>query len=435
MILIKIILIISVIWVSLEFLIRLIAEKGLSSDFYGSIPENKVQYIQKQIGIKITKGNGWIHLGWIADIKNEIYRIEIENGESWQFLTKTKYGSYLYKGLGGKFRVTKINHKTHECQLLGEIDGSTSIDSYNIYKPKIIGGWNLIFKPEITGDYVNDHTIYQSRSGSWQLLGITSISRGDYRKERYFTSATSDEMPPTKMMIEGRKVADLGKLAWAPHVIVHNNLYHLFWSPNQLHRLTSTNGVHWTNYELVIKKPYHKFFRDAFIYKVSDNQFLLYATSKGCFYSRIDLYQSFDLHNWQYIGPAVKSVWGSERNFVTGSMESPKLINYKGGFYLSTTYNNGSTFLSAVLLRFKIFLNKKSYNDTLIFLASNPYDFGTYGGKRHSRNMIARLITHAPSYLEVDDKWYITTCGWPFAASLTSSEVAIARLDWELLVP
>jgi beta-fructofuranosidase len=435
LVIIKVILAILIIWVSFELLIRFIAEKGLISDFYGSVPESKIHDLQKQHGIKVNKGNGWIHLGWVADIKNELYRVEIQNGENWKFLATEKFGSHLFMGTGGRFRVTIIEKKSHNLQLLGEVEVSTTNDSFVIFKPKIISKWSPLYKPNLTGHYVNDHTIYQDRSGSWKLLGITSESQGDFWKEKYFTSATSQDMPPTKMMIEEKKVAERENLAWAPHVITHDNLYYLFWSPNQLHRLSSNDGVDWTNYELVIEKPYHKFFRDAFIYKISDDQFLLFATSKGFLFSRIDLYQSFDLRNWQYIRPAIKAVWGSERNFITGSMESPKLINYKGGFYLSTTYNNGSTFLSAILLRVKIFLNKKSYNDTLVFHAVNPYDFGNYGGIRRSKNLVARLTTHAPFYVEVADQWYITTCGWPFAATLTNGEVAIARMDWEFFSP
>jgi len=418
-------------WLFLEVIIRLIAEKGLSSDFYGSISENEVQELQVRNGIKVSRGNGWIHLGWVADPKREIYKVEHQNEENWETLAIEKFGSHLYHGSGGEFRIVKINKRSHACQLLGIVNATTSFETHDNFKPFIINGWQLLYKPEINGDYVNDHTIYQDKSGKWVILGITSKGKGDYRKEKYFTSAKSDEMPPKNMMIEGERVAEIGKLAWAPHVIVHDDQYNLFWSPYQLHRLTSNNGRNWSNYELVIKKPHHKFFRDAFIYKISDDQFLLYGASKGFFFSRLDLYQSFDLSHWQYIRPAIKSVWGSERNFVSGSMESPKLIKYEDEYYLSTTYNNGSTFLSAALLQIQIFLNKKTYNDTMVFHSSNPYGFGTYPGRKRSNNLVARLSAHAPNYLNLDGKWYVTTCGWPFATTLTSGEVSIARMDWE----
>jgi len=427
----SIVLIIILLWLFSEVFIRLIAQKGLAADFYGSISENEVQESQDRNGIKISRGNGWIHLGWVADTKREIYKVEIQNGENWETLAIEKFGSHLYHGSGGEFRIVKINKQSHAHQLMGIVNVITSFETHDNFRPFINNGWHLLYKPEINGDYVNDHTIYQDKSGKWVIMGITSTGQGDYRNEKYFTSATSDEMPPNNMMVEDERIAEIGKLAWAPHVILHDDQFNLFWSPYQLHRLTSNDGRNWSNYELVIKKPFHKFFRDAFIYKISGDQFLLYATSKGFFFSRIDLYQSFDLLHWQYIRPAIKSLWGSERNFVSGSMESPKLIKYRDGYYLSTTYNNGSTFLSALLLQLHIFLNKKSYNDTMVFHSSNPYDFGTYHGRNRSNNLVARLSAHAPNYLNLDGKWYITTCGWPFASTLTSGEVAITRMDWE----
>jgi sucrose-6-phosphate hydrolase SacC (GH32 family) len=175
----------------------------------------------------------------------------------------------------------------------------------------------------------------------------------------------------------------------------------------------------------------HPFFRDAMIYKVAPGQWLLYATGRGKWFSRIDIYQSFDLVHWQYIRPAIRCGWGSEKNFVTGSMESPYLFNYGGNYYLSTTYNNDSFFWTAILLQMGIILNRKDYNKTLVFGSHNPYDFGLYNGKRRSSQLVSQLETHAPVYVQSGERWYLTTCGWPFAASLTGGEAAWAELKWD----
>ncbi len=293
------------------------------------------------------------------------------------------------------------------------------------------GEWQTLFKPENTGNYVNDHCLFQDRDGSWRLLGITSKSEGDYRKERYFASGKGVDFPPMDAFEEDAPVADFEELAWAPDVIQQDGMYHLFWSPHQLHHMTSEDGEHWAGHEIVLEKPFHKFFRDAMVFQVAPDQWLLYATGRGTWFSRIDIYQSFDLIHWQYIRPAIRCGLGSEKNFVTGSMESPFLINYKDNFYLSTTYNNESFSLSALLLQIGKFLNKKDYNNTLVFASRNPYDFGTYRGRTRTPNLVARLKTHAPVYIHSGDKWYLTTCGWPFAASITKGEVAWAELSWD----
>lgn len=47
--------------------------------------------------------------------------------------------------------------------------------------------------------------------------------------------------------------------------------------------------------------------------------------------------------------------------------------------------------------------------------------------------LLTWLDTHAPEivYHPDSDSWYITTAGWPWVATLTSGEVAVAPLNWE----
>ncbi len=417
-------------WLTCEIAVRVIAGYGLPTDFYGSEPPQPLQDYQTTIGIKTVQGLGWTHLGWIADPKLEYYLLEICQYGQWQVISRTEYGSFLYKGLDARLRVLKVNRHTARRSILGEVVIVGKTGEVQAQELQIIGNWKPIFKPSRYGDYINDHSIYLDKSGTWRLIGITSHGAGDYNKEKYFSTCKFDGFPPTQEGTESEPLADFGELAWAPQVLVENNNYHLFWSPHKLHHMVSTDGRYFSNHQVVIERPYHKYFRDAYIIKVSENQYLLYATSRGKYFSRIDIYQSFDLKFWQYIRPALRSTWGSERNFVTGSMESPKVMSYKNGYYLSTTYNNGSTFLSALFLELHLFLDKKSYNDTLVFFSTNPYDFGIYSSRKSSRSLVSSLQAHAPNYVQVDDRWYITTSGWPFAATLTEGEVALAELSW-----
>jgi len=298
--------------------------------------------------------------------------------------------------------------------------------------PRIAGPWRLLFCPSIHGSYVNDHTIFRDAAGRFRLLGITDRSRGDFDAERRFAHGVSDSFPPAAGMQEAEPVADFGELAWAPFVIEKDGLYHLFWSPHRLEHMTSRDGVRWEGCRTVIRAPMHRFFRDASIVEVAPGQWLLHATGRGRWFSRVDVYQSFDLDHWQYMGPALRSRPGSERNSAFASTETPSVTSYEGRWYLTVTYNNDSRFWAPLLLLLRRWPDPASYNDTLVFHADNPYRFGDYRGRCRTPGLVATLETHAPRLYRHPETgaWWITTAGWPWAATLTSAEVAVAALAW-----
>ncbi len=432
---IQFILILLIVWILLEVIVRLIAETGVKTDFYGSIRREKVQSLQAAFGLKVVQGEGWFHLGWIADPENEHYWVQKKNLEgSWATLEKLIFGSYLsYEG-PGHYRVLSFSNNTNQEKSLGEVTLSfetPSTEKHALSFPVIDGEWRYLFKPSEAGEYLNDHCMYKDIYGNWRIMGITSHSKGDYKLEHQFAVGVGASFPPKENFHEETPILKGESPAWAPFVVRAEDKYHLFWSPHQLQHMTSRDGVSWTNKETVMEKPFHRFFRDAMIVEIAPGQWLMYATGRGRWFSRIDLYQSFDLVHWQYIRPALSSTWGSEKNFVTGSMESPFLIQRDGRYCLSVTYNNESFFLSAVLLQIKIFLNRKAYNNTLIFQSQSPYGFGVYRGKTRTDTLISQLACHAPVYITLEGDWYVTTCGWPFAATLTTGEVAYAKLTWE----
>jgi len=183
----------------------------------------------------------------------------------------------------------------------------------------------------------------------------------------------------------------------------------------------------------VLDAPYHRFFRDGMVLKVSQGQWLLYTTARDQFFSRVDIYQSFDLRYWQYIGSALQSTCGSERNSPFASTESPFVMQYRDRYYLSLTYNNDTFFWNGLLLPLKVWPDRPSYNDTLVFQSDNPYDFGVYAGRNNTPALIAGLNAHGPEFIYLPDKdrWYITTAGWPWISTLTAGEAAVAPLQWE----
>lgn len=413
---------------------RIYVEAPLKTDFYGSIPRDKVRERQEEIGVRVAKGPDWVHLGWIADPEREYYRIERLSGGTWEPIGKAKYGSFLLRE-GGTFRVLAIPKNGADPRIIGEVSAEPDKDPAPIFVPRIAGPWRLLFRPQKSGYYVNDHTIFQDAEGNWRLIGITSKTNGDPNQEKYFAVGVSKDFPPASGMIEAEPIADFGELAWAPYVLHDGTKYHMFWSPHKLHQMGSKDGVHWENHRVTISAPMHKFFRDPMVLQVAPGQWLLYTTARGTYYSQVDIYQSFNLTEWQYIGTALRSSWGSERNSPFASMESPFVINYKGRYYLSLTYNNDSFFLHGLLMQFRIWLNKESYNETLVFHSDNPYDFGVYRGRNNSPSLLTILKAHAPEivYNPANGSYYITTAGWPWAATLTKGEVAVAPLVWEPL--
>jgi beta-fructofuranosidase len=425
-----------VLWLILEIGLRIYVEAPLKTDFYSSINRESVQARQKTVGVKVVVGRGWLHLGWVADPEQESYRIEQRDEDAWKTVEQTSFGSCLLHQGGGQFRVWAVPVDGTAARLLGEIEEPMrKIMLPRAYKPVIDGAWQTLFRPRINGYYINDHTVYRDAAGDWRLVGITDKSTGNYDNEKYFAVGVSKDFPPAGGMTEADPVADFKELAWAPDVISENGTWYMFWSPHRLESMTSPDGINWGNKKTVITAPYHKFFRDGMVVKVAEGQWLLYTTAREGFFSQIDVYQSFNLKEWQYTGTALRSGWGSERNSPFASTESPFVMEYKGRYYMSLTYNNDTFFWNGILLPFNIWLDQPSYNDTLVFGSDNPYDFGIYSGAGHAPTLVTRLAAHAAEYVYVpeQDRWYITTCGWPWISTLTSGEAAVAPLRWDLL--
>lgn len=435
--LLRVLLILLGLWLLGEAGIRLYLEHPLQTDFYSSLPRGAVRRRQEEVGVRVATGAGWAHLGWIADPAVEGYRIERQAGGVWEEVGWTQFGSFLVR-VEGVYRVVAQPRAGTASRVLAEgVAAQPGSGSAPLCAPRLDGPWQPLFRPQVHGYYINDHTVYQDASGQWRLVGITDKSDGNFNAEKYFAVGVSDEFPAHGGMREAEPVADHGELAWAPHVIVENDqLYHMFWSPHRLHHAVSSDGITWRDHQVVLPAPFNKFFRDPMVLQVAPDQWLLYATARGRYYSQVDVYQSFDLQSWQYIGTPLRSAWGSERNSPFASTESPFAIHYQGHYYLSITYNNDSPFWAGILVSFKVWPNRASYNDTLIFQSDHPYDFGVYRGRARSPTLLTRLQAHAAEYVYHPQRntWYITTAGWPWVATLTSGEVAVAQLRWDTVL-
>jgi beta-fructofuranosidase len=418
-----------------EIGLRVALARPLPRDFYGSIPRERVRERQLAVGVRVATGPGWLHLAWIADPERERYHVERLEAGSWRRVARPRLGSWLGRE-GGRYRVWALRRREGAERLLGEVAAWPDPGRAPLLVPRVAGPWRPLFRPARHGRYVNDHTVYRDAAGRWRLLGITSHSEGDWDAERWFASAWSESFPPPGGMTEGERVADLGELAWAPAVIRHGSTWHLYWSPHRLHHMVSDDGVRFREHRIAMAAPRHAFFRDASLMQVADGQWLLHCTARGRFFSRVDVYQSFDLREWQYAGVALRCGLGSERNAAFASTESPLVTRHEGRFYLTLTYDNGTFFWSALALRRRR-PHPARYNDTRVFHADQPWDFGVYRGRRCTRSLLARIEAHAPRLIRHPESgaWWITTAGWPWAASLTRGEVAVAPLRWDPASP
>ncbi len=424
---------IGLVWVAVEVALRVAVGRGLATDFYGSLSREDVRAEQERHGVRVASGCGWAHLGWIADPERERYRIERRSAAGgWETVAHARYGSLLVRA-AGRYRVWAVARGAGGSRLVGEADAQPGSKDPPLRVPRIAGPWRVLFRPSVHGFYVNDHAIFRDAAGRFRLLGITDRSRGNYDAERRFAHGVADAFPPEDGMREADPVADFGDLAWAPFVVEKDRRYHLFWSPHRLEHMTSDDGVRWEDRRTAIRAPMHRFFRDASVVEVAPGQFLLHATGRGRWFSRVDAYQSFDLERWQYIGPALRFRPGSERNSAFASTETPSVTCVDGRWYLAFTCNNGSRFWSPLFLLLRRWPDPPSYNDTLVLHADNPYGFGDYRGRRRTPALVTTLETHAPRLYRHPETgaWWITTAGWPWAATLTSGEVAVAPLAWD----
>ena len=234
------------VWLLLELAVRAYVAWPLRTDFYGSIARDAVRARQQQYGVRVASGSGWAHLGWIADPERERYRIERQDGSAWRKLGRARVGSYLLRA-GGTYRVWAEPRDGTPTRFVGEVAITVTPDVAPLCVPRIVGPWRTLFRPTVAGDYINDHTIYRDAHGEWRLVGITAKGTGDYSAEQRFAVGVSADFPPAAGMAEATPIADFGAMAWAPHVIAAAGTYHVFWSPHRLHRMTSRDGIEWTD--------------------------------------------------------------------------------------------------------------------------------------------------------------------------------------------
>jgi len=286
------------------------------------------------------------------------------------------------------------------------------------YKPAIAGEWRLLFKPEKTGNYVNDHSIVRSADGKWHLFGITSLGpKIDPEHERYFVHARGESLEGE--FEEKGKTIDHGTRAWAPGVVAANGRYYMYYGPAPTKLAVSNELYHWINNDVsLIGSPIDACHRDHMVVQLNDYTWAMYATGvRPGGYGCISVYVSNDMQQWRFVQYALTTSGAAPLRCAWGATESPFVVFHEGFYYLFMTYTDCSD---------------ENYNDTLVFRSANPFDFGDYRGGDGGAQPVAKLFGHAPEAIRDPDtgKWWITTCGWRGKGAPHEGGVSIAPLEW-----
>ncbi|CAM4254617.1 beta-fructofuranosidase [Paenibacillus endophyticus] len=280
------------------------------------------------------------------------------------------------------------------------------------------GPWQLLFQPQMTGNYVNDHSLVAAADGSWHLFGITSLLEGiNPEHERYFVHGWGSTL--LGGLTNEAKTMDHGTRAWAPGVIGHGGRYFMLYGPSPTKLAVSSDLHHWMNHEPeLVGEPLEACHRDHMVMQLNEETWLMYAVGvkegRGC----VSVFVSNNMIQWRFVQYALVTEQSAPLRPAWGAVESPFAFKHEGYYYLFITYTDCS---------------KDNYNDTVVFRSSNPYDFGSYDGAGGGLKMITRLFGHGSEVIlnQGDGHWYMTTCGWRGMGTPHEGAVSIARLAWK----
>lgn len=282
--------------------------------------------------------------------------------------------------------------------------------------PYISGSWQVLFKPEKTGNYINDHSLFKAHDGNWHLFGITSF-KGGATNERYFAHGVGSSLL-SPMREEGQEI-DRGTLAWAPCVVrTEGDYYYMFYGPSPTSLAVSFDLYEWYGHTIELKnEPLFSAHRDHFVLRLDDGSYLMYIVGTRDKHSCISLFSSSNLIEWSFEGYALTSGDDEPLPCPWGAMESPYIVKKDNLYYLFVTYTNCS---------------QESYHNTLVFVSETPYSFGNYDGGKSGAIPITTIFAHAPEIVEENGQYYITTCGWlDYYDVPNAGAVSIATLDWK----
>lgn len=262
------------------------------------------------------------------------------------------------------------------------------------------GAFTRIYDPgvgESSPWYINDHCIVMGPDSRWHMFGITHAEPENALDEKNFAHATADTLaqaPWTKQPFAlSVSIAQRERILWAPHVILHDGLYHMFYVAGdedhtafKIHLATSPDLATWTRHPAnpMVVDGYDA--RDPFVTRIGDRWVMYYtATSEPSGGRHIVAYRtSDDLVRWSekraaFTDPS-SGTWG-------GPTESPFVVR-RGAYYY-------------------LFIGPRpDYVGTDVFRSRDPFDFTPEMKVGHIDSHAAEVVR------DLDGRWYVTHAGW-----------------------
>lgn len=350
--------------------------------------------------------------------------IERPDGErSWAFAIYTGQGNWtvpLREEAMGEYRIVRVERRAgdkksdvtiaKDSELKLELSATPNTFK-SIQQPRALvepGEFKTFYTaPEPW--CVNDHTFIQGPDKTWHLFGITHPKPLVWEKDpgRQLAHATAKTLlqspwdaEPFAVTRDWEKYREF--VFWAPHVIKHDGLYHMFVCVGdqdthryRIHLLTSPDLKEWT------RSPHNPMVvdgfdgRDPFVMRVRD-QWVLYYTANStpeCGNHIVACVTSKDLVHWSdrkvvFIHPRAGSFGGPT--------ESPFVVRRGNNYYLFVCDNEW----------------------TEVYVSTDPFHWDFT-----QKN--TRFLAHASEIVrDTDGKWFISHAGW------TSGPLKIAPLKW-----
>lgn len=265
------------------------------------------------------------------------------------------------------------------------------------------GEFRKIYDPSKGEDaawYINDHTLIEGSDG-WHLFGITHKEPAKPLDEKLCAHAVAKDLLTGEMEKLPYPFSAEEKLGeahfWAPHVILHDGLYYMFYCAGsleghdryRLHLATSRDLYTWEKSEEnpLLIDGFDA--RDPFVCRIGDKWVMYYtanSTPTGGNHC-VACVESSDLVHWSgKRNVFVSSLTGT----FAGPCESPFVVKRNDKYYLFIGPFGGYGV---------------SYCDTAVYESENPFDFS-------ESNLVGRIPSHASEIIELDGQLYITHCGW-----------------------
>jgi len=267
--------------------------------------------------------------------------------------------------------------------------------SFKVYS----GEFTHIYDPSVGEDsswYLNDHCITHDGT-KWHMFGITHEEPANPLEEKMLAHATSKKLTGAMWNKEPHVLhyspQDGESHVWAPHVIKHEGLYHMFYCAGghdnahyRIHLATSSDLYTWHRSQRnpLVVDGFDA--RDPMIIRI-DNKWVMYYTATSTPTGgnhQVACVTSRDLINWE--NKQVVFTHPKEGTY-GGPCESPFVVYEKGHYFL---------FIGPM----------KGYSDTRVYVSDDPFNFSI-------SNEVGIIPAHAAEVVVgPSGEYYVTRAGW-----------------------